>query len=171
MADKKLNEVTKVTDMAYVPVIMADGSIGQISKADLSSVVAELIGYKVSFICGALTYNQCNPIKIASGCTASHSFLISINSSRADGYGHATYIVTDYSNGAKSVAKKIFGDSLTMSFSFSNNTIYGKCNQPPYYGGSIGVLKLTDLGYRTSIHGIEDSSIDWSSLNSFQSIE
>ena len=132
---------------------------------------AELIGYKVSFICGALTYNQCNPIKIASGCTASHSFLISINSSRADGYGHATYIVTYYSNGAKSVAKKIFGDSLTMSFSFSNNTIYGKCNQPPYYGGSIGVLKLTDLGYRTSIHGIEDSSIDWSSLNSFQSIE
>ena len=43
MADKKLNEVTKVTDMAYVPVIMADGSIGQIAKADLASVVAEQI--------------------------------------------------------------------------------------------------------------------------------
>lgn len=41
MADKKLNEVTKVTDMAYVPVIMADGSVGQIAKADLASVVAE----------------------------------------------------------------------------------------------------------------------------------
>lgn len=40
MADQKLNEVTKVTDMAYVPVIMADGSIGQIAKADLASVVA-----------------------------------------------------------------------------------------------------------------------------------
>ena len=40
MADKKLNEVTKVTDMAYVPVIMSDGSIGQIAKADLASVVA-----------------------------------------------------------------------------------------------------------------------------------
>jgi hypothetical protein len=40
MADKKLNEVTKVTDMAYVPVIMTDGSIGQIAKADLASVVA-----------------------------------------------------------------------------------------------------------------------------------
>ena len=38
--DKKLNEVTKVTDMAYVPVIMADGSIGQIAKSDLASVVA-----------------------------------------------------------------------------------------------------------------------------------
>lgn len=38
--DKKLNEVTKVTDMAYVPVIMADGSIGQIAKADLATVVA-----------------------------------------------------------------------------------------------------------------------------------
>lgn len=43
MADKKLNEVTKVTDMAYVPVIMADGSVGQIAKADLASVVAGLI--------------------------------------------------------------------------------------------------------------------------------
>lgn len=43
MADKKLNEVTKVTDMAYVPVIMADGSIGQIAKADLASVVAGFI--------------------------------------------------------------------------------------------------------------------------------
>ena len=43
MADKKLNEVPNVTDMAYVPVIMADGSIGQIAKADLASVVAGLI--------------------------------------------------------------------------------------------------------------------------------
>ena len=43
MADKKLNEVTKVTDMAYVPVIMSDGSIGQIAKADLASVVAGII--------------------------------------------------------------------------------------------------------------------------------
>ena len=44
MADKKLNEVTTVTDMAYVPVIMADGSIGQIAKADLASVVAGVLG-------------------------------------------------------------------------------------------------------------------------------
>ena len=44
MADKKLNEVTKVTDMAYVPVIMADGSVGQIAKSDLASVVAEQMG-------------------------------------------------------------------------------------------------------------------------------
>lgn len=43
MADKKLNEVTKVTDMAYVPVIMSDGSIGQIAKADLASVVAGIL--------------------------------------------------------------------------------------------------------------------------------
>lgn len=47
MADKKLNEVTKVTDMAYVPVIMADGSIGQIAKADLASVVAGLFSYGI----------------------------------------------------------------------------------------------------------------------------
>lgn len=44
MADKELNEVPKVTDMEYVPVIMADGNIGQIAKADLASVVAGLIG-------------------------------------------------------------------------------------------------------------------------------
>lgn len=44
MADKKLNEVQKVTDMAYVPVILADGSVGQIAKADLASVVAGYIG-------------------------------------------------------------------------------------------------------------------------------
>ena len=43
MADKKLNEVQKVTDLAYVPVIMSDGSIGQIAKADLATVVAGLI--------------------------------------------------------------------------------------------------------------------------------
>lgn len=48
MADKKLNEVTKVTDMAYVPVIMSDGSIGQIAKADLASVVAGLLGNPIS---------------------------------------------------------------------------------------------------------------------------
>ena len=43
MADKKLNEVTKVTDMAYVPVILSDGSVGQIAKADLATVVAGVI--------------------------------------------------------------------------------------------------------------------------------
>ena len=49
MADKKLNEVTKVTDMAYVPVIMSDGSIGQIAKADLASVVAGLMGNPMGY--------------------------------------------------------------------------------------------------------------------------
>ena len=43
MADKKLNEVAEVTDMAYVPVIMSDGSIGRIAKADLATVVAGVI--------------------------------------------------------------------------------------------------------------------------------
>ena len=42
--DRKLNEAKKVTDMAYVPVIMADGSIGQIAKSDLASVVAGMMG-------------------------------------------------------------------------------------------------------------------------------
>ena len=45
MADKKLSEVTKVTDMAYVPVILSDGSVGQIAKADLATVVAGIMGF------------------------------------------------------------------------------------------------------------------------------
>ena len=57
MADKKLNEVTKVTDMAYVPVIMADGSIGQIAKADLASVVAGQMGNPIGYA-GAATVNN-----------------------------------------------------------------------------------------------------------------
>jgi hypothetical protein len=48
MADKKLNEVTKVTDMAYVPVIMADGSVGQIAKSDLATVVAGVLSTKAN---------------------------------------------------------------------------------------------------------------------------
>ena len=58
MADKKLNEVTKVTDMAYVPVILSDGSVGQIAKADLATVVAEIMGLKkirvASSCCGSI---------------------------------------------------------------------------------------------------------------------
>ena len=50
MADKKLNEVQKVTDMAYVPVIMADGSVGQIAKADLVSVVAGSMDVKLKCV-------------------------------------------------------------------------------------------------------------------------
>ena len=49
MADKKLNEVTKVTDMAYVPVILSDGSVGQIAKADLATVVAGLLRKTTAF--------------------------------------------------------------------------------------------------------------------------
>ena len=55
MADKKLNEVQKVTDMAYVPVIMSDGSIGQIAKADLASVVAEQMTKRYNVIVGQET--------------------------------------------------------------------------------------------------------------------
>ena len=40
MADKKLNESKVVKDMDYVLVTLADGSVGQIAKSDLASVVA-----------------------------------------------------------------------------------------------------------------------------------
>ena len=58
MADKKLNEVTKVTDMAYVPVIMADGSIGQIAKADLASVVAGYLPYITNLYTNEQDFNN-----------------------------------------------------------------------------------------------------------------
>lgn len=44
MADKKLNESKIVKDMDYVLVTLADGSVGQIAKSDLASVVAGQIG-------------------------------------------------------------------------------------------------------------------------------
>lgn len=75
--DKKLNEVTKVTDMAYVPVIMADGSIGQIAKSDLASVVAgftsnrgnELNGIKITDLdtlrtAGIYTFSSASDITV-----------------------------------------------------------------------------------------------------------
>lgn len=43
MADKKLNESKIVKDMDYVLVTLADGSVGQIAKSDLASVVAACI--------------------------------------------------------------------------------------------------------------------------------
>lgn len=57
MADKKLNEVTKVTDMAYVPVIMSDGSIGQIAKADLASVVAASLPTQTATLADGESHN------------------------------------------------------------------------------------------------------------------
>ena len=44
MSDKKLNESKIVKDMDYVLVTLADGSVGQIAKSDLASVVAGVIG-------------------------------------------------------------------------------------------------------------------------------
>lgn len=74
MADKKLNEVTKVTDMAYVPVIMADGSVGQIAKSDLASVVAEQMNtvgnaFYTAFVAGSQSMG--NPKAVAEEVLAS----------------------------------------------------------------------------------------------------
>ena len=44
MSDKKLNESKIVKDMDYVLVTLADGSVGQIAKSDLASVVAGVMG-------------------------------------------------------------------------------------------------------------------------------
>lgn len=51
MSDKKLNESKIVKDMDYVLVTLADGSVGQIAKSDLASVVAGRIGsYKTNTV-------------------------------------------------------------------------------------------------------------------------
>ena len=59
MADKRLDQVTKVTNMAYVPVIMSDGSIGQIAKANLATVVAEQMGNPVGNKGDIVDANNC----------------------------------------------------------------------------------------------------------------
>ena len=78
MADKKLNEVTKVTDLAYVPVIMADGSIGQIAKSDLASVVAGNMSVThVSKTINGITidtYNYGNIVTVILSGTATTNF-------------------------------------------------------------------------------------------------
>lgn len=62
MADKRLDQVTKVTDMAYVPVIMSDGSIGQIAKADLATVVAGILGNPISTQTGPIQNTSFNDV-------------------------------------------------------------------------------------------------------------
>ena len=59
MADKKLNSVSSVTDAAYVYAETSNGETVKISKADLASVVAGLIGYsKATVIASGLQPNS-----------------------------------------------------------------------------------------------------------------
>lgn len=57
--DKKLNSVSPVTDAAYVYAETSNGETVKISKADLASVVAGLIGYsKATVIASGLQPNS-----------------------------------------------------------------------------------------------------------------
>ena len=100
MADKRLDQVTKVTDMVYVPVIMSDGSIGQIAKADLASVVAEQMGNPVGNKGDIVDANNC----ITSGIYRGRAN--NLNTPEAYGvlvvYSSSGYIVQNfyYTNGA-----------------------------------------------------------------------
>lgn len=116
MADKKLNEVTKVTDMAYVPVIMADGSIGQIAKADLASVVAEQIRYNVLKKTVNLTEEA---IAIAPVETYS-SYLLSIKYSDQSslffvGFWNVIVVTKELANNLK---------NIEVNLGIGNNSIY-----------------------------------------------
>ena len=57
MADKKLSSVSSVSDAAYVYAETSNGDTVKISKADLASVVAGLMGYSDTKIVYISDYN------------------------------------------------------------------------------------------------------------------
>ena len=132
MADKKLNEVTKVTDMAYVPVIMSDGSIGQIAKADLASVVAGLLP-SAGFICQV--YDQY--------VTASSPATIEVSSNKVT-LLNANYT---YKNESRTMLfatgqMNVLLDDKTygLNFSFSDNKLTISTSSNGSYGVRIRVI-------------------------------
>ena len=122
MADKKLNEVQKVTDMAYVPVIMADGSIGQIAKADLASVVAEnnpktinaLRGHRLYKIGGASKWNVGSFMASVADASGNGCSLIGISFRHMNTIQNVTYTRTGNSTLGIQVYKRIVGDTIEV---------------------------------------------------------
>ena len=96
MADKKLNEVTKVTDMAYVPVIMSDGSIGQIAKADLATVVAGQMSYIAQETGAGIT--DLNELKGINNKTTLYRFVVNSAPSNSPGTGGETRFYVEVAN-------------------------------------------------------------------------
>ena len=43
--DIRINEVQQVKDATYIPVVLADGSLGKIAKVDLAELIKPLIGF------------------------------------------------------------------------------------------------------------------------------
>ena len=121
MADKKLNEVTKVTDMAYVPVIMSDGSIGQIAKADLASVVAGIMGIN----CVVNKISNTNPgagsVDLFYGLTRGVVFLTLNTTSNNGRFDCMIYIIN--SNNMRVVLRNDGSEYYYQSLSLKNGTL------------------------------------------------
>lgn len=47
--DIRINEVQQVKDATYIPVVLADGSLGKIAKVDLAELIKPLIGFDTVF--------------------------------------------------------------------------------------------------------------------------
>ena len=104
MADKKLNAVSTASDGAYVYAEDASGNQIKISKADLATVVAELLSYShqnmladrgtltaeqeasVTLQTGIYFQNQ-NPLASVDGTPLYHGVLVCINAIRNDKFG------------------------------------------------------------------------------------
>lgn len=147
MADKKLNEVQKVTDMAYVPVIMADGSVGQIAKADLATVVAGLIGLATTSKNGLMPENQKGTTALISSSAEYSNFgVIELPTNNA-----CLFIVRPSASTATSIfivgkgdsnipsVHKIAGSNVDISFYYNNDGVFFKKR----YGGRDSILPIS----------------------------
>ena len=95
MADKKLNAVSTASDGAYVYAEDANGNQIKISKADLASVVAELIGTATTSKRGLMP-SRLVPVDDTSGVTS-----INLNTSKSIGrvYAGLRTIFSNYPTG------------------------------------------------------------------------
>lgn len=88
MADKKLNSVSPVTDAAYVYAETSNGDTVKISKADLASVVAGIMGFlfysKVINIGESVTLNKGYGILIIDNITSGNSAVYGIANGKFD---------------------------------------------------------------------------------------
>lgn len=94
MADKKLNEVTKVTDLSKVKTflaVMEDNTIQQMSKEDMAAVVGGLIGT------ATIEKNGLLPYRMASFTTDFSTSDIVLNFSTI--YNLQSFLITCYLNG------------------------------------------------------------------------
>ena len=126
MADKKLSSVDVVNDMAFIYAETSDGKTVKISKADLASVAAELIGVD-SFIFKTISHNGIAPSSIEVG--PFQGFLLYRRS-------YATYELTTVAIDTKSSAKILMSgrSDFLNDFVFRDGKLYLE-GSGSYWGG------------------------------------